>query len=287
LRPATTHTTNSIHAFLRYRFHFNGKETDNEVYGEGNVYDYGFRIYNPRLGKFLSVDPLTKEYPWYTPYQFAGNKPIWAMDRDGLEEWYSNTGSSLPAHLFKESNAHVSDIKPVAFGPFSPEYAESEGLSSMPVLNLPEIVVTPSTSFVPELLTPRNNDYSPFIPTASDVEAAASAVGLGGTGVTVIGVLVTPILPEVGIPLIEAGQTINNIADLTAAAADISQGDMQGLATKAVFKTADYSLGKILDLSPLGEADNATQKAIWGTITNIGENKTEEANKDTTTIDKK
>lgn len=44
------------------------------------------RIYDPRLGKFLSVDPLTKEYPWYTPYQFAGNKPIQFIDLDGLEE---------------------------------------------------------------------------------------------------------------------------------------------------------------------------------------------------------
>lgn len=60
---------------------------DNEVSGNGNSYDYGFRIYNPRIAKFLSVDPLTKSYPWYTPYQFAGNKPIWAIDLDGLEEY--------------------------------------------------------------------------------------------------------------------------------------------------------------------------------------------------------
>jgi hypothetical protein len=33
----------------------------------------------------LSVDPLSPEYPWYTPYQFAGNMPIWAIDLDGLE----------------------------------------------------------------------------------------------------------------------------------------------------------------------------------------------------------
>ncbi len=59
---------------------------DNEVAGDGNQYDYGFRIYNPRLGRFLSVDPLTQEYPWYTPYQFAGNKPVWCIDLDGLEE---------------------------------------------------------------------------------------------------------------------------------------------------------------------------------------------------------
>ena len=33
-----------------YRYGFNGKEMDNEVSGQGNQYDYGFRIYNPRLG---------------------------------------------------------------------------------------------------------------------------------------------------------------------------------------------------------------------------------------------
>ena len=34
----------------------------------------------------MSVDPLTEQFPWYTPYQFAGNKPIAAIDLDGLEE---------------------------------------------------------------------------------------------------------------------------------------------------------------------------------------------------------
>ncbi len=34
----------------------------------------------------LSVDPLTKSYPWYTPYQFAGNNPVKFIDLDGLEQ---------------------------------------------------------------------------------------------------------------------------------------------------------------------------------------------------------
>jgi len=68
-----------------YNFGFNGKENDNEVKGIGDQQDYGMRIYDPRLGKFLSVDPLTKKYPWYTPYQFAGNKPIQCIDLDGGE----------------------------------------------------------------------------------------------------------------------------------------------------------------------------------------------------------
>nr|MBI1232058.1 hypothetical protein [Cytophagales bacterium] len=53
--------------------------------GEGNTYDYGFRIYNPTIAKFLRVDPLAKEFPWYTPYQFGGNKPIVFIDLYGTE----------------------------------------------------------------------------------------------------------------------------------------------------------------------------------------------------------
>lgn len=68
-----------------YRFGFNGKENDNEVKGIGDQQDYGMRIYDPRLGRFLSVDPLTLKYPWFSPYQFAGNDPIWATDLDGKE----------------------------------------------------------------------------------------------------------------------------------------------------------------------------------------------------------
>jgi RHS repeat-associated protein len=69
-----------------YKFGFNGKENDNEVKGLGNQQDYGMRIYDGRVGRFLSVDPLTQSFPWYTPYQFAGNKPIYALDLDGAEE---------------------------------------------------------------------------------------------------------------------------------------------------------------------------------------------------------
>ncbi|MBO9154071.1 RHS repeat domain-containing protein [Chitinophaga sp. GCM10012297] len=79
-----------------YRYGFNGKENDNEIKGEGNQQDYGFRIYDPRIGKFLSVDPLTAQYAYYTPYQFAGNKPIWATDLDGAEENTSSTYTNKP-----------------------------------------------------------------------------------------------------------------------------------------------------------------------------------------------
>ncbi|MCO5237941.1 MAG: hypothetical protein M9904_14595 [Chitinophagaceae bacterium] len=79
--PGRTYTATGT----KYKYGFNGKENDNEVKGEGNQLDYGMRIYDPRLGRFLSVDPLTSKYPMLTPYQFASNTPIQAIDLDGKE----------------------------------------------------------------------------------------------------------------------------------------------------------------------------------------------------------
>ncbi|WP_343898886.1 RHS repeat-associated core domain-containing protein [Chitinophaga japonensis] len=68
----------------KYRYGYNGKENDNEIKGEGNQQDYGMRIYDPRLGRFLSVDPLSAEYPWNSTY--AENDVIRSIDVEGAEK---------------------------------------------------------------------------------------------------------------------------------------------------------------------------------------------------------
>ena len=62
---------------------------DKELFDDGDLdwYDYGFRSYDPQIGKFPQLDPLTGDYPHYTPYQYAGNEPIANVDMDGLEEF--------------------------------------------------------------------------------------------------------------------------------------------------------------------------------------------------------
>lgn len=68
-----------------YSFGFNGQEKDNEVYGEGNAYSFEYRIHDPRLGRFFSVDPLQYYYPYNSPYAFAQNRVIDGGDLEGLE----------------------------------------------------------------------------------------------------------------------------------------------------------------------------------------------------------
>ncbi len=86
-----------------YRYGFNNMERDDEIKGEGNSYDFRARIYDSRLGRWMSVDPLKEKYPFASPYNFALNTPIQAFDPDGrlvvfvngfmLDQWAtSNSG---------------------------------------------------------------------------------------------------------------------------------------------------------------------------------------------------
>ena len=69
-----------------YKFGFNGKLNDDEVFGAtGSFQDYGMRMYDTRTCRFWGVDPITKKFPYLTPYQFASNRPIDGIDLDGLE----------------------------------------------------------------------------------------------------------------------------------------------------------------------------------------------------------
>ena len=69
----------------KYRYGFQGQEGDNELNGVGNSYAFKYRIHDPRIGRFLSVDPLADEYPFYSPYVFSGNRLLDAFELEGLE----------------------------------------------------------------------------------------------------------------------------------------------------------------------------------------------------------
>jgi RHS repeat-associated protein len=91
----------------KYRYGFNGKDNDNDVKGEGNQQDYGMRIYDPRLVRFLSVDPITNQYPELTPYQFASNRTVQAKDLDGCEAYFNNSGEFVKWGEDKTNQAPV------------------------------------------------------------------------------------------------------------------------------------------------------------------------------------
>jgi len=72
-----------------YWFGYNGMEKDPEIKGDGNSYTTEFRQYDPRLGRWLSLDPLMRKFPWMSPYVAFDNNPVYYIDPYGLE---SGTG---------------------------------------------------------------------------------------------------------------------------------------------------------------------------------------------------
>ena len=74
-----------------YRFGYQGSEKDNETKGNGNSYTTEFRQLDPRLGRWLSVDPETGDYPGHSSYTAFENDPIYFIDPNG--------GSSNPSWL--------------------------------------------------------------------------------------------------------------------------------------------------------------------------------------------
>lgn len=92
-----------------YVYGFQGQEKDDEIKGEGNSINFTHRMYDPRLGRMLSIDPLGKLFPWWTPYQFAGNSPIAARDMEGAQpdvdfnyneiEWARREALKQKSHL--------------------------------------------------------------------------------------------------------------------------------------------------------------------------------------------
>jgi RHS repeat-associated protein len=105
---SNTYQNNSFRAYLtskntaekarvNYIYGFQGQEKDDEIKGAGNSLNFEYRMHDPRVGRFFAVDPLAKKYPYYTPYQFSGNKVIHLIELEGLEE-------SLPTYLLSAPN---------------------------------------------------------------------------------------------------------------------------------------------------------------------------------------
>lgn len=120
----------------QYRYGYQNQEMDNEVYGTGNLYAFEYRMDDPRLGRFWSIDPLAAKYPWNSPYAFSENRVISAIELEGLEAWDLNNGGTV-------------------YGPYANQGAANSAALNGATVYLPEATVSASKPTYGEMLNRR------------------------------------------------------------------------------------------------------------------------------------
>ncbi len=148
-----------------YRYGFQNQEQDREIKDEGNQIEFSLRIYDSRLGRFLSVDPLGGKFPWNSSYAFAENKVIQFIELEGGEIALPRVGWwTIPEPVLTLPKMPVAPLPPMPppIMPQAPNVPLSPSMPHAPTMPVSPLSPTVSKSSTIDESTIDPNDASTY-----------------------------------------------------------------------------------------------------------------------------
>ena len=133
----------SMSSETAYNYGFQGQEIDDDIF-EGAV-RFKHRIHDARLGRYLSIDPLSSQYPFYSHYSFSGNNVINSFELEGAQP-----GHYLARLYYDHIGKHLT-IERIDYSLYGSEHnfgifiANSGIIAWNGIVSIPEDVLSNST----------------------------------------------------------------------------------------------------------------------------------------------
>ncbi len=93
------------------KYKLEGKELQSKEFSDGSgleLYDFAARNYDPQIGRWNVIDPLTDVSRRWSPYTYAYNNPIIFIDPDGMfADYYTKDGEHLGSDGIDDNKAYV------------------------------------------------------------------------------------------------------------------------------------------------------------------------------------
>ncbi|MBQ9463417.1 MAG: RHS repeat-associated core domain-containing protein [Bacteroidales bacterium] len=92
------HANSALTVDATNRWRFSGKEI--QTTASVNLLDFGARMYDDRLCRWTTQDPLAEKYYGFSPYVYCAGEPVGKVDVDGQDEWEINTQGKVVNHIY-------------------------------------------------------------------------------------------------------------------------------------------------------------------------------------------